>query len=100
MKTRLELLQSVLKHQQRYLSFLTGIGPRVTLGVGAAAMVLILVAYHLSTPLSLAVWILGGVLGWVVFTVVFMGIIWLLRMLTRWQIANYETAIEKLEREE
>lgn len=102
MKTELERLQDALKYQQRYLSFLSKIGLRVFLGVGTAAMVLILVAFHLSLPegLSLAALILGGVSGWMLFVAIPPGCIWLCCALARWQIANYEKAIEKLEREE
>jgi len=102
MKTELERLQKALKYQQRYLSFLNRIGPRVILGVGTPVTLLVLVACHLrmSRGLSLAVWILVGVLGLVMWVSILTGVIWLLRMLTRGLIASYQEAIEKLEREE
>ena len=102
MKTELERLQDALRYQQRYLSFLNRIGPRVILGVGTPVTVLVLATCHLRMPgrLSLAVWILVGVLGLVMWVSVLTGVIWLLRMLMRGIVASYQEAIEKLEREE
>jgi hypothetical protein len=102
MKTALERLQAALKHQQRYLSVLSRISPGVIRGVGAAVMLLLLIAYHLRMPGGLppAVWILGGVFGWVIWVAIATGSIWLCRTFARWQIANYEEAIEELEREQ
>ncbi len=89
---------SVVRRADEYI--VGKVGPRVILGGGMAVMVLILVTFHLSRGLSLAVGILGGVLGWVIFVVMATGCIWLCRASARWQIASFEKAIVKLEREE
>lgn len=102
MKTKLERLQDALRYAQRYLSFLNKIGPRAIMGGGAVVWMLVSVAFYLLTPgmLSPVVYLLGGVLGWLVLVAMLTVMIWLVRTLTRGQIASLQEAIEKLEQEE
>ena len=102
MKTKLEILQNALKSQQRCLSSLPKISTRGIFAIGVAGFAFVVVANHVLSGerLPLAGLILAGICGGVIAAVILTGIIWLCRKLLRSQIASYQEAIEKLEREE
>ena len=105
MKTKLEMLQDALESKQRYLRFLDKNGTRTIHGVGGVACVVIVVASGTLSrrgpfPGGLTGLILVAILGGLISAVILMGFIWLLKGVTKGQIASYQEAIDKLGREE
>ena len=101
MTTKLETLQAARDDAQRYLRFVERCGRLwVVVAVGTVLWVLILLAFHfgMRDGLSPTVWVVGGVLGWVVVVGGLKVFGWLLLTLTKRRIDAYEKAIEGLER--
>jgi hypothetical protein len=102
MKTKLEILQNALASQQRYLRFLEKGWMGVLFGLGLAVSVVVAVSLQVSAPEPLPLIIVAPtvILGGLIVAVGSKGGIWLGRKLAQSQIAAYQRAIEKLEREQ